>query len=137
MRDTILISIHPEHVEKILSGEKNFEFRKKLPTHIKKAVIYSTKPVGEIVAVIDIKEVISDSPEHLWTRTKKSAGINHTFYKSYFKNRTTAYAIEIASVKKLATSISPKTPTLNLSIPQSYSYLNDQQIDQILHFTSI
>ena len=31
---TIILSIHPRHVEKILSGEKRYEYRKQIPTDI-------------------------------------------------------------------------------------------------------
>lgn len=47
----VLLSIKPEFVEKIFSGEKRFEYRKSIfkQQNIDTIVIYSTMPVGMIV----------------------------------------------------------------------------------------
>ena len=41
----ILISIKPEYVKRILSGEKMYEYRKRVPADVKTVVIYATAPV--------------------------------------------------------------------------------------------
>ncbi|OTQ00605.1 hypothetical protein B5S43_08290, partial [Gilliamella apicola] len=60
----VLLSIKPEFVEKILSGEKKYEFRKKLfkRQSVKTIVIYATMPIGKVVGEFDIDHVISDEP---------------------------------------------------------------------------
>lgn len=46
----IILSIHPEYVEKILAGEKTVELRRLLPRqNVEKIYIYSTSPVKKIV----------------------------------------------------------------------------------------
>ena len=40
--ETIILSIHPSHIEKILSGEKRYEYRKRIPTDIRHIVVYAT-----------------------------------------------------------------------------------------------
>ena len=55
-----LLSIKPEFVSKIFTGEKIFEYRKavfKRPM-VKTVVIYSTMPVGKIVGEFEIEEII-------------------------------------------------------------------------------
>ena len=47
----ILISINPEHVAKILSGEKKFEYRTKdAKRDVDSLIIYETTPVKRVVA---------------------------------------------------------------------------------------
>ena len=45
MKKILLISIHPKFVEKILTGEKRFEFRKHIPScEISHILIHATTP---------------------------------------------------------------------------------------------
>jgi len=60
----ILISINPEYVEKILSGEKKYEFRKINPKRkIDALVIYQTYPLMRVVAEAEVKTTFYDSLE--------------------------------------------------------------------------
>lgn len=120
----ILLSIHPKFVEKILTGEKRFEFRKTLPTKdIESVIIYATKPVGKVVAEFKVKSIHSKSPEQLWLETKNYAGIDEDFFFQYFKNREIAHAFEVGELivfeqpKELKEFVSSGIP------PQSFCYI--------------
>lgn len=120
----ILLSIHPKFVEKILTGEKRFEFRKSLPTKdVDSVVIYATKPVGKVVAEFKVKSIHSKSPEQLWLETQNYAGINEGFFFQYFKNREIAHAFEVGELmvfeqpKELKEFVSSGIP------PQSFCYI--------------
>ena len=82
----ILLSIKPEYAEKILNGEKHFEFRKKLPKNIAitKVVIYATKPIGKIIGEFEINRFLSTTPNELWKLTKDHSGIAKKFFDQYF-----------------------------------------------------
>lgn len=56
----VLLSIKPEFVEKIFSGEKLYEYRKATFKNedISSVVIYSTMPVGKIVGEFKFKKFI-------------------------------------------------------------------------------
>ena len=41
---TIILSIHPNHIDKILSGEKRYEYRKRIPQDINYLIVYATAP---------------------------------------------------------------------------------------------
>lgn len=44
----ILLSVFPEYVDRILSGEKRFEFRKHIPVEVVDHIVfYATAPVAE------------------------------------------------------------------------------------------
>ena len=98
----VLLSIKPEYAEKILSGEKKFEFRRVLPKNksVKKVVIYATLPVGKIVGEFEIEELISDNPPRLWANTAEFSGITADFFDTYFDGKDIAHAIKVGKVKK-------------------------------------
>jgi len=121
----VLLSINPEHVENILNGSKKFEFRKGMFKNpdVRSVIIYSTMPVGRIVAEFMIDEVIADEPSEVWRRTSKYAGISKTYFDSYFKNKDKAFAIKIGRIKiydkpRLLSSLGE-----NVTAPQSFRYV--------------
>lgn len=52
---SILLPIKPVFVERILSGEKWYEFRKRLPLGIERVVIYETAPTKKVVGEFHCK----------------------------------------------------------------------------------
>ena len=67
-----LLSIKPEFVDKIRTGEKLFEYRKAVfkRQDVKSVVIYSTMPEGKIIGEFEIGEIIKSRPSELWEATK-------------------------------------------------------------------
>ncbi|WP_172587818.1 ASCH domain-containing protein [Shewanella xiamenensis] len=121
-----LLSIKPEFVEKIFSGEKLFEYRKavfKRP-EVTSVVIYSTMPEGKIVGEFKIGRIWAKCPEELWEQTKQASGINKQFFDEYFTNREVAYAIEITELKKYHEPIDPYKKDRSFKAPQSFKYLD-------------
>src|SRR5574344_1813355 len=129
--NTALISIHPEHVSKILNGLKTFEFRKRISSRVSRIAIYATNPVQKIVAIADVEEIIQAPPQVLWRKTRGGAGISHNFFQSYFCNSDVANAIKIGNVQQFATPISLKRNDFLLTPPQSYLFLDDNQVDTL------
>ena len=121
----VLLSIKPEYAEKILNGEKKYEFRKVLPKNksITKVIIYATMPIGKVIGEFEIAELISDSPSRLWERTAEFSGITPDFFQSYFEGKKTAHAIRVGRIRKykkmknLSDILPSGTP------PQSYWYV--------------
>ena len=97
----ILLSIYPEFAEKILNGEKKWEFRKTAPEHGSGVfIMYATKPVGMIVGEFTSRSCYMGSPEEIWTLCGKKGGIDKGRFFEYFKNSKGAYAHSIKSYKK-------------------------------------
>lgn len=120
----ILMSINPEHVEKILNGTKKYEFRKHASKIIPdKIIIYCTTPVQRIVGEVEVKEVLQDKPSKIWSITSSKSGINKEFFDSYYDGRNTAVAYKLGTIKKYN-----KQKTLRdfgiKAAPQSYMYIN-------------
>lgn len=126
MKVPLLISIHPEFIEKILKGEKVFEFRKslpsQLPTHL---VIYATTPVQKVVAVVDVEGVLSGAPSRIWRQAGKGGGISRSYFRQYFAGRKSAQAIQLGLVFKMKQPLCLESINSNLVAPQSYRFLGN------------
>jgi predicted transcriptional regulator/adenylate kinase len=132
MRDTILLSIHPSHVEKILKGKKRFELRRKIPLNIKRVVIYATAPESRVVAIANVEEIISDQPSSLWLKVCGASGIDFKFFNNYFEKRNIAYAMRLGRLNLIERKIPLSHPQLKIQPPQSFRYLNEKQIAWLL-----
>ena len=119
----ILISIKPEYVEKILSGEKHYEFRKRsCNNNVHSMLIYETTPVKKIVAEVEIASILEGSPLAIWDQTHDYAGISKDKYFDYFNHNDHAVAYVLGQIHRFS-------PPHNLSdygikhAPQSFIYL--------------
>lgn len=123
--DTILISIHPVYVDKILSGRKKYEFRKRFPEGVRYMLVYTTSPVKKITVLVEIAYVIKDSPNNIWRKTSKDAGVTRKFFEAYFKNKTNAYAVRFKEIHKLEKPLSITDIKGVKAAPQSYIYIKN------------
>lgn len=120
----IILSIKPEYVERIIKGQKLYEYRKRLPSDTIEAIyIYCTYPVMKVVAKVQVKGKIKASPTALWEQTKHAAGISRNNYRVYFKGCKTAYAFILGELNVFD---SPKAISeYGFSIPpQSFAYIS-------------
>lgn len=119
----LLMSINPVHVDNILTGTKKYEFRKtRCKKDIDTIVIYSTSPVMRVVAEVEVKGIIEDSPQNVWKQTSSAAGIDKNFFDKYFSGKESAVAYILGKVNRF------NTPRLLSdygvkAAPQSYVYL--------------
>lgn len=132
MTDAILISIRPEFAEKILSGEKTFEFRRRTAQHpVGLMVIYASAPVSAVVGYAQVDDILSLPLTKLWKRTKKGAGIDLKHFHKYFHGRDDGNAYVLSQPVRLASPI----PLSSLGIarpPQDFLYLDTGIVDQLL-----
>lgn len=120
----ILMSIKPVYVEKILSGEKCYEYRKTLPKKdISKIIIYSTSPVKKVVGEVSVKNILILEKEELWNKTKDNSGITKEFFDSYFKNKSISVAYELGEINIYSPYKDLKDFNINF-VPQSFIYLD-------------
>ena len=122
----VILSIRPNFCKMIFSGQKKYEYRKRVFTRsdVDKVYIYATKPICRIVGFFTIDEVIEDTKTNIWAKTHIGSGISKEYFDAYFKNSDTAYAIKIGQVVKLDTPIDPKSVIKNFIAPQNYRYVD-------------
>lgn len=119
----ILLSIKPEYVERIMSGEKRFEFRKVVCAQpIDSIVIYETFPTKQVVGEVEVIKILKSPPQLLWPTVKDYAGIDKDFFDRYFDGKRVAIAYALGKVSRY-------DPPKKLSdfgfatAPQSYFYI--------------
>ncbi len=97
-----MLSIKPEYVEKILSGEKRYEFRRRVfkRMDVDTIVIYSTSPQQRVVAEVGVVGILESDPIDIWKKTHDKAGISYKAFMAYFDGVDVAYAIELGLVNR-------------------------------------
>lgn len=128
----LLLSIKPKYVEKIRSGEKRVELRRRKPRSQPTdwLAIYECSPTMALVAVAQIVEVRVSSPRCLWRRVRSIAGVTKKEFDAYFIGSDQAIGIEIQTPLELPTPI----PLDDLRVawprfnpPQGFIYLTESQ----------
>ena len=91
----------------------------------------ATSPVQRIVGHADVATVLSGSPDALWKRCQREAGISHGHFKAYFAGRDQAFAIEVKRAVRLRHPVEVGTLG-DFTVPQSYRYLDVAKFDRVL-----
>lgn len=119
----MLLSINPQHVERIMSGEKRFEFRRnRCKREVDKIIIYATAPIQKVVAEVSLLDILEGTIEEVWEQTKEYAGVKKEFYNHYFEGKETAFAYKLDSVKIYDEPLSLEHFGVKQA-PQSYQYI--------------
>lgn len=119
----VLMSIKPEYVRRIFSGEKKYEFRRKLfRRDVNAVVVYATLPVGKVYGEFRIAGIIKGAPLYIWRKCCRSAGISKKDFLAYFKGSNSAYALVVGAYTEYRrkTSVAVK---YHRRPPQSYVYV--------------
>ncbi len=121
----VILSIRPTFCKMIFSGQKKYEYRKRVFTRsdVDKVYIYATKPICRIVGYFTIAAMIEDNPNVMWKTTHEGSGITKEFFDAYFSGCDMAHAIAIGEVVKFDTPIDPKEVIKNFTAPQNYRYV--------------
>ena len=123
--ENLLISIKPEYVHRILSGEKKYEFRRTIfKRDVEKIFIYSTSPEMKIVGYFEYDGVVEDTPINLWERFHDCSGIPEEDFFDYYKGKDTGYAIRIGKLHVFDESFDVKNLE-KFRAPQSFQYVSE------------
>lgn len=118
------MSIKPVHAQKILSGNKKYEFRKGIfaKADIEKIYVYESSPVKRITGFFTLDKIICAPPSQLWEQTKHSSGVSKDDFFKYFGDRPKAIAIKVGSYYKFRDNFNPYLHIDNFKAPQSFMY---------------
>ncbi|MGC4395699.1 ASCH domain-containing protein [Hydrogenophaga crocea] len=128
--DVALISVHPVYVEKIMSGEKNLEFRRIWPKRaIDTLVVYATHPQQRLAAIVQVAGVVRVSKTALWrVAAAEGGGITRQALFDYFEGKELGVAIRLGKRIKLGSGLPPKKVFgASFRPPQSFRYLSDTE----------
>ena len=132
----LFLSIHPRFVEKILSGEKTIELRRRRPRSVAGdwIAIYATTPERRLRGIARITEVRVGGVRDMWAEARLQAGVTKSEYESYFSDCDRAVGIVLADPLSFAEPVSlERLRELwpNFQPPQGFRYLNDEQVKVI------
>lgn len=118
-----ILSIKPVFVERIKTGEKKYEYRRKIfKKEVDSIIVYVSSPIKKVIGELVIEDILNDEIYSLWENTKKNSGTDEEFFFKYFNKVEKGYAIKI---KKFIKYKKPKRlEDFGLSYPpQGYAYL--------------
>ncbi len=128
--DVALISVHPFYVEKIMSGEKNVEFRRIWPKRaIETLVVYATQPEQRLATIVQVAGVVRASKTALWrVAAAEGGGITRQALCEYFEGKELGVAIRLGKRINLGSGLLPKKVFgAAFRPPQSFRYLSDAE----------
>jgi len=126
---SIIISIKQKYADKILSGEKKIEIRKRIWTKIKKikkAYIYVPRPVSLITGFFLIDDIFKSEIKTLWILCKDLAGMTKEEYDIYFNNHFHGYGIYTKDPKRFKKPIDPYKIDSHFRAPQNFMYVKKE-----------
>jgi predicted transcriptional regulator len=140
----ILMSIQPCFSDKIMSGEKVIEIRKKFNKKWKNhtVAIYSSSPIRKLVGYATIQNINEDSPDIIWSKYSDSLGCTKSMYDDYTKGSEKVFAISLSNINKyhnpLALDYLTNSKEQRIYPPQSYSTVNkDKNLKSIISIAEI
>lgn len=120
---SIILPIKSNFAKKILSGDKIYEYRKKICSkNIDKIYLYETSPIQRIVGECDVIALYCMEKERMWKKTRNNSGISKEFFDEYYKNDYWAKTYVLNNPQTYV--IPKKLIDFNIKyIPQSYVYI--------------
>jgi predicted transcriptional regulator len=125
------------YAERLMNGQKHFEFRRSaISFDLTHMIVYASSPVKKILGIVKVNRVCIANPNETWEGTKDFAGINQQDFHTYFSDKDIAYSIEIEpeSTIRLDNQFSPKEIDPEFQVPQSFRYVDNRFLKQVLKF---
>lgn len=121
--NAILLPIRPVYVQKIISGEKKYEYRRRICRRkIDIIYIYATHPVKKVVAEVEVLGTVEGGRDEVWKQTERFSGIEKSFFDEYFSGMDKAGAYCLGKVTVYETAKNLEEFDLGRA-PQSYAYV--------------
>ena len=127
----IVFSVKPEYSEKIVSGTKTVELRRRFPASVPMgtvAFIYATTPTQALTGVAQIEMLFNRSPGDIWQEFSEESCVKKEEFDLYFAGTTMATAIKLRRARPLRRSIQldELRERFNFEPPQSFLYATPQ-----------
>lgn len=128
-----LISIRPRFAEMIFAGTKTVELRRVCPKVVggDLALVYVSSPAMELRGSFEVGEIVTASPNALWKKVGKKAGVTRTEFFAYFKGKKIAHALFISRAWQLPAPIGLKSLRQSnggFRPPQNFHYLRNNEL---------
>ena len=129
-----LLKIHRKYCDRILAGKKKYEFRKQCPAWVSSGcdmVLCSSDAPATLLAIFEIGEILSGTPEEVWRRTFPHGGIEREDYMRYYEGQQPAFAFEICFVRRFIGGNTVASTLVCNFIPHSFALLTTEQANEV------
>lgn len=130
-----IISIRPNFAEAILSGAKSVELRRRIPAIMvsTRLWIYATLPIGAVVGSATVQRIIRGSPDEVWAKGGRQAGIDRVAYDAYFEGAEEAIGLVLADIRRGRPVSIEKLRSIRAGFhpPQVIARITDLEADSI------
>lgn len=134
----VLMSVRSPHVERLLSGEKTVEFRRRrwsVPDGAT-VLIYGSRDRRAIVGSLIVESTAVGSPSAIWASHGARSGLTRREYREYFADAGVAVAINVCKVKQLDEPLTlgelrRRSPAFH--VPQSYRFMTTDELGLVLN----
>ena len=128
----LLMSLKPQYSDLIFSGLKKAELRRRSPISMagRDAFIYVTSPVMQLKGGFHIGEILSGTPEEIWSEVSECAGVAKSEFDSYYADQSVAYALKITEVWQYTHPLGLtelRSLFANFVVPQSWRYVRPDE----------
>ncbi|QDU33472.1 hypothetical protein KS4_15200 [Poriferisphaera corsica] len=139
--DCIVLSLHPNAWQMVLSGQKSYEFRRRFRRHPTLAFIYVTVPVKAIAGAILLDNSIEGTAKQIADIADAAIPGNYQSVYDYFITKNHGLAIPIRHVCQIRTPLSLEylRQTYQFTAPQFYLTLKNRidLLNELLHAANI
>jgi predicted transcriptional regulator len=134
----VLLSVRSPHVERLLSGTKTVEFRRrswKVPDGAT-VLLYESRDRRAIVGSLIVEATAVGSRSAIWASYGSRSGLTRREYREYFAGAPIAVAISVSRVRQLDEPLTldelrRRSPTFH--VPQSYRFMADAELGVALN----
>lgn len=134
----VLMSVRSPHVERLLSGEKTVEFRRRAWTvpDGTTVLLYGSRDHRAIVGSVVVLSTTVGSPSAIWASHAAKSGLTRREYRDYFAGATVAVAINVGAIRSLSEPLTlgelrRRNPTFQ--VPQSYRFMAGEELGLVLN----
>ncbi|WP_420451786.1 transcriptional regulator [Ilumatobacter sp.] len=135
---TVLMSVRSPHVERLLSGEKTVELRRRrwrVPDG-SSVLLYGSRKERAIVGSLVVKATTDGSPTAIWNAHGRASGLTRSEFRRYFDGAENAVAIEVCDVRSLEDPLTldelrRRNPRFH--VPQSYRFVPPDELAIVLN----
>lgn len=134
----VVFSIKPEYSQKIVTGEKTIELRRRFPISVPAgttALIYETSPTRALSGIAEIGKVYRFSPTEIWKNFRDQACITRKDFDAYFDGINFAFAIELRHGRPLQRplELNELRERFGFEPPQSFLYATQRMREALLN----
>jgi len=131
----VILSIQPKHADKIFSGVKTVQLRRRRPKRLAKGtlvLVYVSHPTKSLAGAFKVVRVVEKPLTELWNLVRKRAAISYQEFKQYYAGVATGTAIYFHKVRSFSEPVllgDLRRELFNFLPPQAFRYAKEKELE--------